>query len=214
MKIGVLTITRGDRPEFVDHCVGQMKRQSVGPTIHEIMDDKPLTEGVDITYRYRIGTQRLFDKGCDVVLFCEDDDYYSRKYVELMMRSWLANGRPHVFGLNKTIYYNIRNSKFANLTHPGRASMMSTMVSKHAVINWGDDNYAYTDMILWQQSKSKLAVDLGPICVGIKHGVGLCGGGGHDVNWIRFHGHDENHVYLKSLIDEKSYNFYSKWFTK
>jgi len=214
MKIGVLTITRGDRPEFVDHCRSMIKAQTVRPDFHEIVDDKPISDSPDITYRYRIGTQRLFEKGCDVVLFCEDDDYYSRRYIEIMCRAWLANGRPNIFGLNKTIYYNIVNSKFADLVHPNRASMMSTMISKNAKINWGDDSYSYTDMIIWQQEKSKLATDLGKICVGIKHGVGLCGGGGHDINWTKFHGTDENHVYLKTLIDERSFNFYSKWFTK
>jgi transcription termination factor Rho len=104
MKIGILTITRGDRPEFVEHCISQIKNQSVGATFHEIMDDKPLNNDIDITYRYRVGTQRLIEKGADVVLFCEDDDYYSRRYVELMVRAWLSNGRPHVFGNIQTAH--------------------------------------------------------------------------------------------------------------
>lgn len=205
MKIGVLIITRGDRPQFLEQAKKMLKEQTLQPNEICIVDDKPLSDEVDITYRYRIGFERLKDK-VDVIILWEDDDYYSTKYIETMFTAWIDNGKPLLFGLNNTIYYNINTKKYVHLKHSGRASMMSTMISTKAVIDWGKDNYAYTDMILWRQLKG-VAVDLGIINMGVKHGTGLCGGGGHVNDWGHYNQVDTDLSLLKSVTG-KHYPFY------
>ena len=180
--IGVLIITRGDRPRFIEHAKFLLSKQTRKPDVIEIVDDKPISNEIDITYRYRIGCERLFKKGCDVIIFWEDDDWYRNDYVQKMTEGWEMSGKPPIFGISTTIYYHALTNKYIHLSHPGRASMMSTMISKEAVINWGNDNYAYTDMVLWQQLKGVSVAFDETIAIGIKHGIGLCGGGGHLVN--------------------------------
>lgn len=208
MKAGVLIITRGDRPRFVEHAKYLLSKQTRQPDVIEIVDDKPKSDKVDITYRYRIGCERLFNKGCDVILFWEDDDYYSPEYIGTMLTKWILNDKPKLMGLSTTVYYHAITNKYLRISHPGRASMMSTMISKEAQINWGDDNYAYTDMILWRQLKG-VSVDVkNIIALGIKHGTGLCGGGGHQMDWSKYNEHDQSKEFLKSIVDQKSFEFY------
>lgn len=206
MKIGVLIITRGDRPKFLEQAKNMLKQQTLQPNEICIVDDEPLSNDIDITYRYRIGFERLKDK-VDVIILWEDDDYYNPKYIETMFTSWVNNGKPELFGLNNTIYYNINNNKYVHLKHGGRASMMSTMISTKAVIEWGDDNYAYTDMVLWKKLKG-VAVDLGIINMGIKHGTGLCGGGGHVNDWGHYNQVDSDLSFLKSITGNE-FPFYA-----
>ena len=172
-----------------------------------MVNDKPISNDVDITWRYRIGFERLKNKGMDVIIFVENDDWYSPKYIETMFTAWVENGKPELFGLNNTIYYNINNNKHVHLKHVGRASMMSTMISTKAVIEWGDDNYAYTDMVLWKKLKG-VAVDLGIINMGIKHGTGLCGGGGHVNDWGHYNQVDTDLSFLKSITGNE-FPFYT-----
>ncbi len=209
MKIGVLIITRGDRPKFLEHAKYLISEQTLQPDIVEIVDDKPLSDKIDITYRYRIGCERLFKKGVDVIIFWEDDDWYSKDYIQLMCSHWIANGQPDVFGLNTTVYYNININKYVLLSHPGRASMMSTMISKEAKINWGKDDYAFTDMVLWQQLKGISIKINETIAIGIKHGTGLCGGGGHVNDWKGYNLDDLKKDFLRMHTDEKSFCFYT-----
>lgn len=211
MKVAILTIHRNDRPTFLEHLHYMISQQTVKPDIIEMMDDKPLSDAIDITYRYRVGTERAFKKGADVIIFMEVDDFYSPIYIERMVKAWEQNGKPSLFGINNTTYYNVVNNKYVYLGHAGRASMMSTMISKEANINWGADNYAYTDVVLWKQLKG-VAVSLGePICLGIKHGVGLCGGGGHTLEWAHYNQVDENYQYLSRIVDAKSLEFYKSF---
>jgi len=206
MRVGLITPTRGDRPQFIEQCKKLMKLQTLQPNEWEIVDEKPLNNEVDITYRFRIGFERLKDK-VDVIVIIEDDDWYSSSYIEKMVNGWIDNGKPDIFGLNNTVYYNINTNKYTHFYHKGRASMMATVLSAKAKINWGKDNYAYTDMVLWQQLKG-VSVDLGIINMGIKHGVGLCGGAGHNPDWGKYQLVDSDLSYLKS-ITKKDWLFYA-----
>ena len=213
MKVAVVIPTRNDRPLFMNHCLYLLNRQTLKPDVIEIVNERPKSLEVDITYRYRIGCERAFDKGSDLAIFIEDDDWYSDKYIETIVHKWKENKKPHLFGLNSTVYYNIVNNKFKYLGHSGRASMMSTALSKDAVVKWGDDNYAYTDVILWRQLKG-VAIDIKDrLCLGIKHGTGICGGGGHDLNWAHYDQLDADKSYLRSIVDDYSFEFYNKWNT-
>lgn len=210
MNIGVLIITRGDRPKFLEHAKYLLSNQILRPDIIEIVDDKPITDKIDITYRYRIGCERLFKKGADCIVFIEDDDFYNENYLYELIKSWYENGKPELFGLNHTIYYNININRYVRLSHPGRASMMSTMISKDATVEWGNDNYAYTDMVLWGKLNGKAVTIDEDIAIGIKHGIGLCGGGGHRNDWQRYDLDDSDKSFLKSTVDKKSFKFYNE----
>lgn len=210
MKIAVVCPTK-NRPEFLEFFRYQISIQTLKPDILEIVDDESPFDGVDITWRYRIGCDRVINKGADVILFMEDDDYYSNNYIERMVAQWRHHGSPELFGLGKTIYYNLMSRKWTEFSHPGRASMMSTLVKADAVkkINWGEDNYAYTDIVLWTKNRlGSKVVDIKGIAVGIKHGVGLVGGGGHLENWGHYRNSDDDLSVLKKMVSYQAMQFY------
>lgn len=207
--IGVLIPTRGDRPEFLSRAKMMIKRQTLQPDMVEVVDDQPKSEKPDITWRYRIGCERLFAKGCDFVIFWEDDDWYSSQYIETMFSKWVENGRPKLFGIQDTSYYHIGTKKYLSINHPGRASMMATAVSREiSGIHWGDDNNPYTDIYIWKQVQGVTFAPDKKICLGIKHGIGLCGGAGHNANWQRYDKDDKNGAFLKATVGE-DYDYYT-----
>ncbi len=65
-------------------------------------------------------------------------------------------------------------------------------------------------MHLWTKtnlSKKTLTV-FEPLCIGIKHGIGLCGGGGHHWPVNQFKNSDTNFNQLSKWIDEEALAFY------
>jgi len=212
MRTGILIPTRGgDRQRFVDFAREQLTRQTRQPDEVLFFDEAPATDGPDITYRYRKGCEILKARGCDAIIFWEDDDYYRPTYIADMMEAWEANGRPQILGINSTIYYNIFTRKWALFNHPGRASMMSTMISTKALHNfkWPPDTERYTDIYLWRHMHGKAIEVVAPWCIGIKHGIGLCGGGGHVNNWPSFNKYDPQYETLRGWTDEEAVNFYT-----
>lgn len=210
-KIGVLIPTRGDRPKFLEFALKQLNGQTIRPDEIEIVNDKPLSDKPDITWRYRIGCERLLAKGCEFIVFMEDDDWYSSDYIEYMLDAWTRAGKPHLIGLNHTIYYNIFTQQYMKWTHK-HASMFSTCISAEGVRNtkWGDDNYSFTDIILWKQLKGVLLTANPDISCGIKHGIGLCGGGGHREKFDHYQKTDDNYKYLESVVDDDALVFYKQ----
>lgn len=210
IKIGVLIPTRGDRKVFLKQAGKLLSRQTLMPDVIEVVDDEPLTNDIDITYRYRIGCQRLFNKGCGVVIFWEDDDWYSRDYIAIMMDNWGKSGKPPIFGIGSTTYYHVLDLKYLTIAHKDRASAMATMVT-NAVLNvkWGRDNDAYTDVVIWKQLRGKTFLPPFPICLGIKHNIGMVGGGGHDTtNYTHYNQTDPNKAFLKSIVGP-DFSFYN-----
>jgi len=210
MKTGVLIPTRGDREKFLNFAQQQIQEQTVKPDEVCIVDYKPVNSAPDITKRYKDGLNELKKRGCEIVLFWEDDDFYAPYYIEEMLRLHQQHGSPDIFGVDSTIYYNIFTRKWAMFKHPGRSSMMNTLVRTKALegIKWCDDSYSFTDMHLWKTLKGKsISVDK-PLAVGIKHGIGLCGGGGHVNNWKAFSNYDADYSELLKFTNAKALNFY------
>lgn len=217
MKTGILIPTRGDRPRFLEFAKLQLKRQTRQPDEILIFDAPPQSDRPDITWRYRNGCRMLAERGVDVMLFWEDDDWYSPRYIENMVGAWEQNGRPDIFGLSGTIYYNIFTRKWAQFGHPGRASMMSTMMTARALegLKWCADDYSFVDIHLWKTIKSRRDIDVAvPWCIGIKHGIGLCGGGGHVNNWPSFKNFDPQFADLARFTDDPSVRFYTELTTE
>lgn len=211
MIIGVLIPTRGvERIRFEENYKRLLEDQTLKPDIIEIVNDEPLSQNVDVTYRYRIGIERLRDNGADVIVCWEDDDWYKWNYIEKMINGWVDSGKPDIYGIQSTIYYNIRLRKYAILNHKGRSSMMSMIISANANINFCNDEYPYLDYYIYT-TNAHLSRGFYPgkdiICVGIKHGIGNCGGGGHSFRDY-YKSDDPKFEFLKKTIDGDSFEFY------
>lgn len=209
-KIGVLIPDRGDRPDFLAQALNYISRQTLQPHLMLLKNEAPISDAIDITYRYRTGCEELFAKGCEVVFFWENDDWYAPNYIEKMVQAWQKAGKPPIFGIGNTIYYHLQTGQYVKLNHPRRSSAMNIMVT-NAVLkaHWGDDSYAYTDWQLWCQYRStgKTALFNPLISLGIKHGVGLCGGGGHTENFAHYNQTDDNDKLLREIVGN-DYEFY------
>lgn len=207
-KIGVLIPTRGDRPKFLEHALYLLSKQIQKVDFIEVVDDIPNSNQKDITYRYRVGCERLVKKGADVIVFWEDDDWYHETYIQKMIEYWCSCSRPQIFGVSFTIYYHLKIRKWLRQNHEGRASAMNTIVTKDIVnFEWPDDSESFLDLILWKKLTGR-AIELASIkSIGIKHGVGLCGGGGHK-NTMWYKNEDPGMRWLASHVDHKSLEFY------
>jgi hypothetical protein len=83
---------------------------------------------------------------------------------------------------------------------------MNTLISCAAVIEFPKDDFVFLDLELWKQLEGVSIEDSFNSCLGIKHGVGLCGGRGH--NQMDFTHKDENFDFLRSIVDNEAFNFY------
>lgn len=208
-KIGVLIPTRGNRPVFMEQCLKSIYSQFKKPDHVLAVDYLPIGKSVDITQRYRFGCEKLFNEfGCDLVFFFEDDDYYSPDYIQRLYSEWVSGGRNSVYGVGYSIYYHLLTGKWFKINHPTRASMMATMVTRDVLnIKWPADDYPYTDIEIWKQLKGSTCMPWPPICIGIKHGIGLVGGGCHDASSGHYVNTDTETKFLEEFTG-LSYPFY------
>lgn len=212
VKIGVLCPHRGDKPFFLEQFKKYLSHQVVKP--HEIyfVDYEPESADVDVTQRYKRGCEHLFRiKKCDIVLFMEFDDWYSPQYIASMLLEWKKASRPAIFGMGYTIYYHIFQQMYVTIPHRTRSSAMSTLVTR-AILNmsWPRDNNPYLDVEMWAQIKGRTFVPKIPICIGIKHGIGLVGGGAHNGDSPHYNVKDQGGVWLLSMVGSDNYKFYEK----
>jgi hypothetical protein len=146
---------------------------------------------------------RLLDEvnETDLVLFCEDDDYYKSDYVAVM-RNQLKNN--NLVGIKNPIYYNIKNNTHKTFISNHHSSLCSTGITGDKIELFKDiccKNTTLLDSILW---RSKGLLFNSNSCIGIKGMAGRGGIGiGHTMQGIP----DINRDYLKQLIgeDEKRY---------
>lgn len=207
MRILAIIPDRGDRPEFLGNCLRMIKNQTIECNIL-IQNQKPLSDECDITYRYRTGYEQASKFNYDCILFIENDDWYASNYIETMVKNWISNGKPDIFGTNYTYYYHIGLKKFHKLFHPRRASAMNTLIKQGLEINWGKDNYPYTDIVLWNQLKGVTFSPDPIISVGIKHNIGKSGGHYHNNRFELYQNDDSEFEFLKSTLDTESFTFY------
>lgn len=209
MKIGVLIPTRGDRPELLNFAIRQMERQTRKPDVIELVNDAPLSGDKDITWRYRIGCERIFAKGVDVVLLIEDDDWYDATYIERLVGEWEKAGKPGIFGIGNTTYYHLGIKAYNEEIHTGRASAMSTLLTKVVQnIQWAKDNYVWTDIDLWKKIPGKTVMFERLLSLGVKHGIGLTGGIGHNAKWGGYKHKDPDMNWLMNTVDQEAFEFY------
>lgn len=223
MKIGVIIPDRGDRPRFLENCLRMLNKQTLKPDVIELVNNDMLTfdgdgyhveknKDCDITWRYRTGYERLKNKGLDCILLWENDDWYHSAYIETMVREWKKAGKPEIFGTNYTIYYHIKLFAHFVMHHTTRSSAMSTLLKPDLNFTWCKDYEPYTDLHLWKTLKGVTFQPEKNICMGIKHGEGLCGGRCHIDRLEKFINKDPAKDFLRSNMDEESFNFYTTYF--
>ena len=212
VKIAVLIPDRNDRPLFLKNCLRMLEAQTLKPDHIELVNDVPLNDNCDITYRYRIGYERLRNKRFDIIAFIENDDWYSPAYLETMVNKWIELGKPDLLGTNYTIYYHLKLESYFTMKHDSRASAMNTLIKPDLNFPWCVDHEPYTDLHLWVRSGLN-GIVFKPeqhISIGIKHGVGLTGGFCHTGKLDRY---KENGVELiKQTMDKESFDFYFNYF--
>ena len=211
LKIGIIIPDRGDRPLFLANCIRMIENQSLQPHKIILANEENNSNECDITTRYRESYEKLNDL-VDVVLFIENDDYYAENYIETMIMEWLDRGMPDLLGTNYTIYYHLGLKKYFTMNHNLRASAMNTLLKSNLNINWGPENDPYTDIHIWTRS-NLLGVTFKPkeiISIGMKHGIGMCGGRNHTNYLERFINDDFSMDFLRKNTDLESFNFYSK----
>lgn len=206
MKVGVIIPDRGDRPELLSHCLKMIESQTRKADLIYTIDFKPTSKAPDLTKRVRLGFEWAKNEGCDCVLIMENDDYYSENYIETMVDEWIKAGRPELFGTAYTYYYHIFKRQYNKIDHPKRASLMNTLISCKADISFPKDDYVFLDLVLWRQMQGVTFKPRQPISIGIKHGIGLCGGVGHDK--MQYKNDDFDLEFLNLHVDEQSFYFY------
>jgi glycosyltransferase involved in cell wall biosynthesis len=211
-KVGVIIPDRNDRPLFLDNCLRMLESQTLQPSIIKLVNDKPLSNECDITYRYKTGYDRLRGRGLDVIALIENDDWYSPDYLETMVKEWDKQGRPNLLGTDHTIYYHIKENLYFFMNHKSRSSAMSTLIKPDMEFKWPADSEPYTDIHLWHYVKGIIFHPEKTICMGIKHGIGLCGGKSHIDRMNRYDHQDKDLSFLRSKIDAESFNFYTNYF--
>lgn len=214
MKIGVIIPDRSDRPKLLANCLRMLNNQTVQSSEVYVVNEAPSSPLCDITKRYRIGYDHFRNKGFDILFFIENDDWYSPTYIETMITEWKAQGKPDIFGTDYTIYYHIKLFAQFTMHHNTRSSAMSTIIKPDLNFNWCVDHEPYTDMHLWTILKGKVFKPQKHICLGIKHGTGLCGGRSHVDRLHRYKITDPDKSFLKSVMDADSYNFYTNYFNQ
>lgn len=212
LKVAIVIPDRGDRSEFMANCSRLIARQTVmgkmkTEILIKIVDYPPVDDKVDITPRYRFGYDFCRGKGLDVICYMENDDWYSEDYLEYMLTQWVLHGRPPLFGTRYTIYYHIRLGRWYTYYHSDRASMMNTLMKPDMEVPWPPDQEPFTDAHLWFHIKGWVTFNPDRhYSLGIKHGVGKCGGPSHNDRFSRYQNEDEG--LLQVTVDPESYEFY------
>jgi hypothetical protein len=224
LRIGVIVPHRNDRPLFLEHLRMMLSLQTIQPKNIYWIDYAPESNEKDITQRYKVGYKRASAEliSNDILAFIECDDYYAPDYLETMVHEWLRAGQPDIIGTGRTIYYHLKLKKYFTLTHPRRASAMNTLIKPNLSFPWCEDNYAFTDLHLWNLTvetplqkpilKGHIFNPEKIISIGMKHGVGLTGGRCHIDRLQRYNVDDSESNFLKEHCDKESFEFYSNYF--
>lgn len=206
MRFSVIIPDRGDRKELTEHCLFQMDQQILKPEKIYHINYKPLSDEMDLTQRVMKGIDKSERDGIDRCFIIENDDYYPDDYFEKMQFDC------DFVGTEKTIYYNLKYKRLRFLNHFGRSSLFCTgfRISKIKNFVFPLKNL---DLRLWLFAKSfkyKFIDNVGAI--GIKHGIGLCGGSGHqfNTNFTK----DSGMFYLQEHVRDESFEFYKSYHKK
>lgn len=210
-RFAIIVPDRGDRPQMREWCEHQVKQfNSDGYMSTVYVDFAPVNSNPDLIARIYQGIDVVKSKGIDFVFIVENDDAYPAYYLSKM-------GNPEGFdfiGCEHSYYYNLRNLTWQRFDHSRRSSLFNTgfRISAMNGFPWDQlmrQNGSFLDMEIWRWArkrnmrKIKFVESTGSI--GIKHGIGLCGGKGHRMEMIN---KDPELNWLKSRVDADSFEFY------
>lgn len=203
-KFAVIIPDRSDRPGLTLNCLDQLSRMTVRPDHIYHINWSPLDNRYDLVERIHNGVMRAVEDGVDLVFIIENDDAYPLDYF-----SRFGSMQADFFGDETTYYYNLKNRTFNSFSHPGRSSLFTTgfRISKIQGFQWSGDQFL--DLRLWkwagEKNLNRLFITSGAI--GIKHGIGLCGGKGHRMILKNC---DPELRWLKGRVDKESFLFYAE----
>lgn len=208
-KIGVVVPTK-NRPDYLDKAMKMIRMQTIQPDHIQVIGYDSPYQGCDITWRYKMGFEALFKKGCELVFMWEDDDYYVPTYIEQMLEEYKKNNSPAIFGTAYSLYYHLATLQYDIQDHPGRSSAYNTVVTKQVLdIPWPTGDYKFLDLHLWKYMKGKTFRPKQALSIGIKHGEGLTAGAGHDPNRMQYTQVDKGMELLDTIVQsEEIMDFY------
>ena len=207
MNITVVIPTRGDRPELLKQCQRLIDRQIRQPDrVIYCESNKGITGNVRRGYK---------DVKDGIVVIWEDDDYYPAHYLRSVENYWeQARDDVEILGWEQSIYYHLGVLKYRIINNrttnrDGMSSLMSTTLKAGLNIDWPADSYKWLDIKLWEQLDKKQLID-GWQAIGIKHGIGLCGGKGHLSNFYRKEDPDDPEMeFFYTFTDDEFYRHLS-----
>lgn len=202
MSFCTITADRGDRPQLLDFCKHQIDRMTVKPDKSYFIDYKPKNGEIDLIPRIQEGIRQAKADGIEWAFILENDDFYDPHYFEGLVLS-----NADFYGENHSIYYNLRNRTWQDIRHPARASLYTTGFRIAALdgFNWPKSTERFLDIALWNHAQRKKIRWRSTKAIGIKTGLGLCGGKGHVMTMPN---KDPNLDWLKANTDQESYIFY------
>jgi len=180
-RVHVVTPTRGDRPPILA-SLNQLYAawQDYPVEAHWRIAYPPRSEEPDLVPRVREGLTRAFQAGADLVLVMEDDDYYSPSYVRLLVEEWERAGRPSGLVSMDAARYHLVTRNWGHIREDKRRPALFVSGFSALPSAWPEDADLFLDAHL-----SRIVPDLHQFvlpaweAIGIKHGVGLCGGNQH-----------------------------------
>ena len=200
----LLTVTRGDRPQLLEHCKQQAHNFTASIGTHIIIDYKPKSFKPDLTERVKAGYDEAVRLGIDWIMIIEDDDFYDKNYLHRVL---LKCDTSDFIGCEHSIYFNLKNRTWDKLIHKGRSSLYTTAFRVSAMKNfaWHRAHDVFLDQNIWNYAKRfrRTFIDAGAI--GIKHGIGLTGGKGHTTI---FKNCDPELTWLENNVSKESFEFY------
>ena len=181
VRVHVVTPTRGDRP-YIFESLNKLYAawQDYPVQAHWRIAYPPQGTEPDLVPRVRQGLAQALESGAELALIMEDDDYYSPSYVRLMVEEWERAGRPPGLVSVDAARYHLATRNWGHIREEKRRPAL--FVSGFAVEpqSWPQDTDLFLDAYL-----TRIVPGLHQFvlpaweAIGIKHGLGLCGGNQH-----------------------------------
>lgn len=198
---------RGDRKELTKHCLWQLSRMTLKPDQIYHIQFPPESDRFDLTERVKQGWKLAKQDGIEWCCIIENDDFYPANYFETIFS--VDDSEFSFIGNDTTTYYNLKNNTWRTWNHPLRSSLFTTCFKTDVMedMRWSTSNTPFLDISIWEYAEGLGKYFVHTSAVGIKHGLGKCGGKGHK---MIMENKDHNFEYLKSIVDKESFEFYSK----
>lgn len=204
MKFAVIIPDRNDRPELTANCFRQLERMTLKPNRIFHIDYSPRSDKYDLVDRIKKGVEYAKANDYDLCFVIENDDFMPANYFERFAPFFPDYS---FFGQEWSDYYNLRNLTHNRFDHQYRSSLFTTGFKISALNNfeWPDNSKPFLDIDLWKYARHKKRIFIDSGAIGIKHGLGLCGGKGHQFNMKN---RDPEMKWLRERVDQESFEFY------